>query len=175
MTALIDEHYAVYRIITPTNKEYIGVTNDLPRRLRRHKRTTSAVGHALRKYGCEKCVVEVLVIANREHAYELERCLINAFDTLAPKGYNLRAGGLGGSIGRLITPETKSKMAKSHKGLVDGEKHPMWGKTHSEESKRKISQTLTGHKHSEETKRKIAEGNRRTKRAQRSTRRQRLI
>jgi hypothetical protein len=37
-------------------------------------------------------------------------------------------------------------------GDLKGEKHPLWGKHHTEETKNKIRKTLTGIKHSEERK-----------------------
>ena len=39
---------------------------------------------------------------------------------------------------------------------VSGENHPMYGKEHSEESKRKMREVKIGKKHSEETKRKMS-------------------
>lgn len=35
-------------------------------------------------------------------------------------------------------------MSESHKGLNSGENHPMYGKTHTEETKEKISNKLKG-------------------------------
>jgi len=49
---------------------------------------------------------------------------------------NLTDGGEGGAL----SEETKSKMSESHKG----EKHHMWGKTHSDKTKLKISATNKG-------------------------------
>jgi hypothetical protein len=48
--------------------------------------------------------------------------------------------------------------------ILSGENHPMWGKTHSAESKKKMSEAqkgntyALGHTHSEETRKKISEG-----------------
>ena len=44
---------------------------------------------------------------------------------------------------------------KLSESILTGEMHPMWGKTHSIETKNKISKTLTGHKHSIATKQKM--------------------
>ena len=89
-----------------------------------------------------------------------EQHYIEVFDTLWPHGYNLTKGG----DGVLPCEETKRKLSKAHKGLQAGEKHPMFGKHHSEEAKKKMSLARKGKtppnkgKHlSEEQKRKIGE------------------
>ena len=58
--------------------------------------------------------------------------------------------------------ETKKKMSTAKKG----EKHPMYGKHRTEETRKKIAETNKGKKRSEETRKKIAEikkGNTNTK------------
>ena len=47
-------------------------------------------------------------------------------------------------IGRRLSIETKEKMGKVRKGKLLGEKNPMYGKHHSEETKNKISGKLKG-------------------------------
>jgi hypothetical protein len=46
--------------------------------------------------------------------------------------------------GRKLSPETIEKIKKSKKGSVSGDKHPMWGKHHKEESRKKISNSNKG-------------------------------
>jgi len=74
---------------------------------------------------------------------------------------NLTNGGEGPSL----SEETKRKISEAHIGLQAGDKHPMYGKNHSEISKQKISKALKdincgwwnkGLKRSEETKQKIS-------------------
>ena len=55
--------------------------------------------------------------------------------------------------GKHHSSEAKKKMSESHKG----ENHPMYGKHHSSETKKKMSESHKGKKNSEETKRKISE------------------
>ena len=43
-----------------------------------------------------------------------------------------------------MTEEIKGKIRQSHIGLLAGEKHPMYGKHHTEESRRKMSESLKG-------------------------------
>jgi hypothetical protein len=53
-------------------------------------------------------------------------------------------------------PSTKRKNSESHKG----EKHPLWGKKHSAETKQKMRKAKLGSKHSPETKQKMSETHR---------------
>ena len=52
-----------------------------------------------------------------------------------------------------LSEETKKKISEASKG----EKHPMYGKHHTEETRQKISKSNKGRKRSEETKNKISE------------------
>lgn len=59
------------------------------------------------------------------------------------------------------TEETKNKISTSNSGINNGMykigiNHPMFGKFHSEETKKKISGTLQGRAHSEEAKEKMS-------------------
>ena len=93
---------------------------------------------------------------------EWEKYFIFLYDTMSPKGYNLQEGGRGGTPsentrkrmseahkgktsgmkGKKTSNETKMRMSESHKGLCSGEKHPMFGKHHKEESRKKVSKTV---------------------------------
>lgn len=80
--------------------------------------------------------------------------------------------------GKVVSEETRKKLSESHKNpseetrrkivenrrSMSGENNPMYGKHHTEESKRKIGESnkgnqspMKGRKHSEETKKKISE------------------
>ena len=66
--------------------------------------------------------------------------------------------------GKKLSEEHKKKLSKAKKGKYTGEKHPMYGKHHLEESKKKMSETHKGEKNhnygkkmSEEQKKKISE------------------
>ena len=111
--------------------------------------------HTLKEVYLKTCYTQ-------EELDEWEQYYINFYNTLSPNGYNLQEGGRGG----LPSDETRRKMSDSHKGLCTGEKHPMFGKHHSEESKKKMSQNhydCSGEKNpmfgkhlSEETKKKMS-------------------
>jgi group I intron endonuclease len=52
-------------------------------------------------------------------------------------------GRVSNNKGKKFSKEYRKKLSKAHIGLQSGEKHPMYGKHHSEESKKKISKALT--------------------------------
>jgi hypothetical protein len=69
--------------------------------------------------------------------------------------------------GRTITEEWRKKISDTLKSKYpSGETHPYYGKKHSEESKKNMSDAHKGYKHSEETKRKMSLSGRGKKRRQ---------
>ena len=118
---------------------------------------------------------------SQEELNESEDFNIEKYNTLYPNGYNLKKGGCYSELtiqkiseklkgrkswnkGMKMSDEFKRKNSESHKGLQSGEKNPMYGKHHTEEIKRKLSEARKeipspnkGKHLSEETKRKISE------------------
>lgn len=93
----------LYKLTSPSGKSYIGISSkDLDARWRKHvehamgKRTAGALYAALRKYGPDSFVREVLA---EEEDWNLlcnmERDAIKAHGTFAPAGYNVTTGGEG--------------------------------------------------------------------------------
>ena len=87
-----------------------------------------------------------------------EQHYIEVFDTLWPHGYNLTKGG----DGCVASEETRIKLSQNHYDC-SGEKHPMFGKKHSEETRKKMSNSHKGKPApnkgkpmSEETKKKMS-------------------
>ena len=148
----------IYKITTPSGKIYIGQTQKLFMRFYDYRRmkTNPYLKKALFKYGLENITVEFLEkeipldkLNEREQFY---------LDTLQPfddNGYNIckEAG----------TTRGRKRPLKEMKGLSDfnktriGELNPMFGKTHSEEARKKISQAHLGKVISEECKLKMSE------------------
>lgn len=58
--------------------------------------------------------------------------------------------------GKHLSAETRDKISESKKGKYTGENHPMYGKKHSDETRRKMSAKKKGKKLSAETKNKIS-------------------
>ena len=85
---------------------------------------------------------------DERHAFELETWLI-AFhgrrDTGTGRLVNLTDGGEGDS-GRVPTAEHRARQSAAQIGLLAGERHPMYGKRHTDESNAKRSASLRGRK-----------------------------
>lgn len=60
-------------------------------------------------------------------------------------------------LGKKLSVKTRKKLSESHVGLQSGENHPLYGKSRSEETKRKIGESNKGKKHSQKTIKKISE------------------
>ena len=140
-------NYTVYMHISPSNKRYIGITSQKPK-----KRWQNGKGYkdnihfanAINKYGWDN--FQHIIIAkglNKEEARWLEIELIKKWDTTNKnKGYNVSLGG------DIVSEETKEKMSKAHKGKHSnelnhmygkcGKENPFYGKCHSEEAKEKM-------------------------------------
>lgn len=124
--------------------------------------------NAIQKYGWDNFEHIILFENLTEQEAKLkERELIAKYHTCIyddnKMGYNMTFGGEG-TLGHIISEETRQKMSESKKG----EKNSFYGKHFSEESKKKLSNALKGkmageknpfygQKHSEETKQKLSE------------------
>ena len=140
----------VYKITNLVNgKVYIGASKNIEKRWSEHRYGRTAIADDLKTFGLESFKFEVLLECPEIMLAQWERDMICLYDSDDPeKGYNSPKD-------RPYNP----KVSESHKGKSSG----MRGKTHSEETKRKISEAHRGRHnipHSEETKRKISEANR---------------
>jgi len=152
-------YYVYIHINLCNSKKYVGLTSQLP-----EKRFNNGKGYhgctyfknAINKYGWENFAHEVVCSGlTKEEAEEMERTLVSFFRTNEREyGYNLTSGG---ETNKELTEEARRHLSESHKGYVmpqsqrdkiseanRGENSPMYGKSPSEETRRKISKTLTG-------------------------------
>ena len=140
----------IYKIINLINsKVYIGQSYSEIERWRQHKyaarsRPRQYIDCAIRKYGEKNFLYEVILVSlTQEDGHLAEIELIKQYNSRDRKfGYNISPGG----------DEIWNK------GLPK-EKHPMYGKHHSKESKSKISASKLGShwgSHSEETKKQMS-------------------
>jgi group I intron endonuclease len=146
--------------------------------------------NALKKYGQDGFKWEVIDQANDEHELiDKEIYWIAYYESFIDKnkGYNSTSGGevsksLSNDVrlkiskankGKIITEEQREKLRQAFTGRyvsnetrekqslsAMGSKNGMYGKKHSEETKRKIGEASLGHKLTQEAKNKISEANR---------------
>lgn len=147
-----------------SGKKYVGKCHRTPENTASYYGSGKLIKQSIAKDGKENFTKEILERdLSLDNIEEREIFWIKALNTKAPVGYNLCDGG-----GGLINPseEVRNKMREAKKG----EKAFMYGKHHSEETKRKISENrkfkVAGEDHpnygkhlSEETKKKISETN----------------
>jgi len=96
--------------------------------------------NAINKYGWDAFDHEIIAAnLTKSEADNLEKLLIKQFNTMDPDvGYNLKEGGTNGTFSEV----SRKKMSESQTGKRLGENHPMYGKSHSEDARAKISNNL---------------------------------
>lgn len=153
-----EDNYKVYLHTFPNNKVYVGITmqkrlNDRWRNGKGYKNSNKVV-NAIKKYGWENIKHMVLKTGlTQQEAEDLEIELIKEYKSNDIKyGYNIQNGGF--SSGRL-SDDIKHKISITKKGTLIGEHNPFYGKTHSKETKKYLSEIRTGTKLSKETRDKI--------------------
>jgi group I intron endonuclease len=143
----------IYKITSPSGNFYIGSSSDIERRwrehrsmLRRERHANPALQSAYKKYGLDKLGFEIIEICEVTRNLEREQFYI---DTLSP-AYNI--GPVAGQemLGRTHTEEAKAAMSLSRrvenlseetrKRMRDGHV----GRIVSEETRKKLSQSLSG-------------------------------
>lgn len=157
--------FYVYKFTNNINsKVYIGVTNDIKRRVRTHKLCRGGnvrFHNAIKKYGFENFIFTILEECNsQEEAFITEITYIEYYKSnIEEFGYNLTSGGEG-ATGYKHTEDARNKISISKIGI----NNPMFGVTSpnkdkelSEEAKLKISQANTGKRHTEEHKQRISD------------------
>lgn len=130
---------------TITGKQYIGQTRkSVESRWKQHIKVHTKINNylyfAMRKYGIEAFTITELVsgVENVEELNNLERKFISDYNTFG-LGYNLTSGGEGGFI---RAPSTIAK--------ISGPNSYMYGKTHTPEVRKVISEKAKGRKQSAE-------------------------
>jgi len=140
-------------------KSYVGITTrKIARRWYEHCYLGNSCGQllnkAINKYGIDAFEIQVVASAKTiSDLKELEKQLIVQYQTKVPNGYNLTDGGDGltgyrhtkeqkkrngdAKRGTVHSTETKQKMKDAHLG----ENNHFYGKSHSEETKQRISAT----------------------------------
>lgn len=132
----------IYKITTPNNRIYVGMTKDLKRRIADYrwkgkKQISSIINMSIQKYGWESHILEVLEELDNSLLNEREIFWIkeyNSFNADNPLGCNLTRGGEGGQVSWMNNLDRRRLASEYFKG----ERNPFYGKTHSEETKKNI-------------------------------------
>lgn len=131
------------------NKKYFGITCQNPP----NKRWKNGIGYndnkyfyrAIKKYGWDEGFNHVVLFEGleRDFACQIEIFLIKKFNTIdAENGYNIAHGGDLGGYGVIVSKKTREKFSRIRKGKNLGKEHPFYGKHHSEETRKKISEKV---------------------------------
>lgn len=163
--------YTAYKILNLVNsKVYIGITTRSPdcrwkEHLYYHSTKKSRLYSAMKKYGIGNFQFSILEQTDTiETLKELEVKYIQEYNSYCfqenSNGYNMTLGG-DGSFGFKPSTETLKKLSEASKNMSEETKRKisetLKGRTLSEEHKRKMSQSLKGRVFSKDTKRKLSE------------------
>lgn len=136
--------WKVYKHTSPNGKVYIGVTHQKP-----ENRWNGGNGYksnihfynAIRKYGWRNFTHEILAIGlTEEEAIKMETDLIAMYDSANKQhGYNVALGG------HNLSEESRKKigLTRKERGIIPPNKGKKW----PEETRKKISESLTGRRY----------------------------
>jgi len=157
----------IYKIVNKINgKVYIGQSVNIYRRLTAHKnwkkRSTSAIGQAIIKYGIDNFEYIILEVCDKELLNQQEKHWILENNSLSPLGYNLATGGgseftySDESKERMRMAQTGKKQSQEtiNKRFTTIQKNGRYRQT--EEHKAKIAELTRNRVWSEESKEKMS-------------------
>jgi group I intron endonuclease len=169
--------YTIYKSVnTKTGKVYIGFDSNWPNRVRIHKSASKKQDYkfyrAIRKYGWDNFEWSVIYQSkDKQHTLkQMETYFINEYNSMK-NGYNSTLGG-DGCFGMILSEEAKKKISQGNKipkpqtaehlknRIESLKKNPnafrgMLGKTHSPETKNKLSLSQKGISKTEQHKSKM--------------------
>lgn len=117
--------YILYKAYSPSNRIYIGVTNNFKRRLKEHLSSKYPFGHALRKYGKKNFRFEFEEFETVEEALNREAELITLTEVKSKKYYNCCLGGTLSNVLLYDNPMYKKEVLEKHPNLWTTENNPM--------------------------------------------------
>ena len=135
----------IYKITSPTDRIYIGKTYDLRKRINGHicsskkMRSNIILHNSIAKYGWDAHFLEVVETVDNDLLNEREIYWIKELNTYHyenPQGLNMTRGGDGQRTTWMHKIEQRAAQSKR----FTGEGNPFFNKTHSEETKRIISE-----------------------------------
>lgn len=134
----------IYKITSPTHKLYVGKTYDLKKRIASHKcapkqQKNLILHNSIRKYGWDAHSFEIIEEIPDELLNEREVFWITELKTYCYEnegGMNMTKGG----DGQRSTWMHKTELRKFFSDKFSGEGNPFYGKKHSEETKKFLSE-----------------------------------
>ena len=145
--------HVIYGLLDPNSRElrYIGYSSDIERRIKDHHRPIylkikSHKNHWIKSLLAQGQKADFIIIEEYSSAEELPAAEIETVEYYKWIGANLTNGTKGGDghrKGDKLSEETKRKLSIR----FSGDKHPMYGKTHTSEAKKKMSDALSGKNH----------------------------
>ena len=117
--------FYLYKITSPSLWFYVGVTKNPELRFSQHARSQHPVGHAIRKYGKEHMKYDLIAHGTSEEMYALEAYIVTEEFLKTQNTYNQKVGGIisPAFTGRTHTQDSKMKIAESLRGRVFSEEH----------------------------------------------------
>lgn len=130
----------IYKITSPSGKIYIGQSPDINRRWNVYRlelcKLQRRLYRSIKKYGWENHKTEVIEICSIKKLNEKEIYWISFYNSFGTfHGMNLTIGGEG-SRGHKWTAKAKEKQSKLKTGQLVGDKNGMFGRGHTEETKK---------------------------------------
>lgn len=148
-----EKKIGIYKITNITNsKSYIGQSTNIDSRFKYHKTTRKknmAISCAIFSLGVDNFTFDILKLCDKCDLDLYETKYIEEYDTISPNGYNLRPGG---KYYNEMHADTKTKLSISKKGTKIGKDNHFYGKTHTLETREKISKANKGKTMSAESK-----------------------
>lgn len=95
---------------------------------------------------------------SQDESFELEKQLIKEYWERGECRANFHEGGCGGNTGNYDSPERSRKLSESARRRT-GEKNPMWGKTHTPETRKILSEKNKGRPMLQNVKEKLIAAN----------------
>ena len=145
------DNQCIYEIISPSGKRYIGRTRNFNKRMIEHKCHSNypinkrKFYDAIFKYGWdnfEKRVIEY--VSSEEEAIKMEKYYIEKYDTVE-NGYNhSNDSEAGGDNWSLLSDERKEKIRYNMRKRMKGKNNPMFGKQHSDDTRKKQKDKAKG-------------------------------
>lgn len=134
----------IYKFVNKLNgRVYIGqTTKSNPwSRIKGHLKAGTCLGEDLRGLGISAFDVVIIDDAIDADALDLKEMMwIAFFNSIVPNGYNKHLGGQRGSVGFRHTVKTRELMSAACRKRHNNFPHPMLGKHHREDTKKKLSE-----------------------------------